>query len=166
VTRQRAGTGRAKAGKHLEMAIRDVREGFDPSVTLEIQVTDNAPREARATLARAGVGRELDGEVRDDLLLIIAEALANASRRSHAAPKDERAIVRLEVSDGAVRGEVRNGRLGFDLPLPTFLHEGVPESLYVIDRLSDAWGLEFSDGARLWFELHPKETGAAAGRRT
>jgi anti-sigma regulatory factor (Ser/Thr protein kinase) len=133
--------------------------GGDSSVTLELPVTNEAARQARARLAATGAGWQLDEKLWDSLLLIISEAVSNASRRSHAAPDDERAVIRLAVTEDAVRGEVRDGRLGFDVPLEAFLQEGVAASLYVIDHVSDAWGLEFTDGAKLWFELLRRPSG-------
>jgi anti-sigma regulatory factor (Ser/Thr protein kinase) len=130
--------------------------GGDSGVTLELPVTKEAPRHVRARLAATGAGRGLDDEMWERLLLIVSEAVTNATRRSTAAPSDERAVVSVAVTPDLVRGEVRDGRLGFDVPLQTFLHGGVADSLYVIDHLSDAWGLEFTRGARLWFELRPR----------
>jgi anti-sigma regulatory factor (Ser/Thr protein kinase) len=134
--------------------------GWDPSVTLELPVTNEAPRSARAQLAASAAGWELDEELWERLLVIISEALSNASRRALAAPAHERAVVRLGVSADAVYGEVQDGRLGFDMPLQSFLQEGVAHSLFVIDHLSDCWGLEFADGAKLWFELERRPSGS------
>jgi anti-sigma regulatory factor (Ser/Thr protein kinase) len=135
--------------------------GGDSSVTLEIPVTNEAARQARARLAATSAGWELDQELWDSLMLIVSEAISNASRRSQGAPENERAVVRLVVTEDSIRGEVRDGRLGFDVPLQTFLQEGVAASLFVIDHVSDAWGMEFMDGAKLWFELHRRPSASS-----
>ena len=111
----------------------------------------NAPEYARRQLSE--MLSTVDPELSIDVLLIVSEAVTNAVLPHHREPVPDAVIeVDLRLEPGVINGEIRDGRLGFDVELPAF-DEHVARRLYLIDRLASRWGLEFTDGARLWFEV-------------
>jgi serine/threonine-protein kinase RsbW len=113
-----------------------------------------APRLARSVL------NELSGrvppEVLDDLRLLVSEVVTNSVRHARAGPES---AIRVQVSTRAktVRLEVIDQGPGFD-PTPHWWAEARESGwgLYLVDRLSDRWGVAFDSGTRVWLEVeHP-----------
>jgi hypothetical protein len=120
-------------------------------IEVEVPVTRHAPSELRRQLEP--LRHELEQQVYDTVALIVSEAASHATKRPTDIAQDERVRLVLSVEPERVRGEVRDGRLGFGVTIDDFRHDGVGDSLYVIDHVSSAWGLEFTEGAMLWFEV-------------
>jgi anti-sigma regulatory factor (Ser/Thr protein kinase) len=121
------------------------------AVRLRVPNDVNAPEDARRQLSE--MLSAVDPELSVDALLIVSEAVTNAILPYHRGPAPDEGIeVDLRVEPGVIKGEIRDGRLGFDVDLGAF-DEHVARRLYLIDRLASRWGLEFTDGARLWFEV-------------
>ena len=120
-------------------------------VQLRVPNDVNAPEDARRQLSE--VLGSVDPKLSIDVLLIVSEAVTNAVLPHQREPApDEEIEVDLRVEPSVVNGEIRDGRLGFDVKLAVF-DKHVARRLYLIDRLASRWGLEFTDGARLWFEV-------------
>jgi hypothetical protein len=149
--------------KPIRAKIRRLEWRMERTISVEVPVDVRAPHEVRRQLQI--LGGDLEPEVYDTVSLIVTEAVSNAARRRTAVAEHERVGLVLTVSPELVRGEVRDGRLGFDVAIDEFRHNGVGDSLYVIDHLSSAWGLEFTEGARLWFEVRrrPGDAGEPHG---
>ncbi len=120
------------------------------SVVLSLPIDETAPATARARIREAA--KDTDEDLLERTLIIVSEAVAAPVRRRSPPPADERIELHLNVSPSGIAGEVRDGRLGFDVAMHEF-DERVAPHLLVIDHLSDRWGLEFGQGARLWFEV-------------
>jgi anti-sigma regulatory factor (Ser/Thr protein kinase) len=113
-----------------------------------------APRLARSIV------NELSGrvppEVLEDLRLLVTEVVTNSVRHARTGPES---AIRLKVSSRpkAVRLEVTDQGPGFD-PVPRGWDESRESGwgLYLVDRLSDRWGVAFDSGTRVWLEVeHP-----------
>ena len=109
-----------------------------------------------ATTARLEVTRRLSQRVTrgllEDVRLLLTELITNALRHANMAPDDQIAI-RAELSDGTVRIEVRDpGRDG-----PVELRPPGPRGggygLFLVELLTDQWGVELRDGTTVWAEL-------------
>ena len=118
--------------------------------TFEVRHERGAPAAARAAIREVLAG--LRGDELDATLLVVSEAVANAVERQSSPAPDETIRVALDVDKNAVSGEIRNGRLGFDVPIERY-RENVASRLYFIDHLSSAWSLEFGDHAVLRFRI-------------
>lgn len=109
-----------------------------------------------ATTARSEVTRRLAKRVTvgvlEDVRLLLTELITNAVRHGDVGADDE-IDVKAEVSDGTVRIEVhdpgRNGPVAKREPGPA----GGGYGLYLVDCLTDDWGVERRDGTTVWAEL-------------
>ena len=111
---------------------------------------------AAATTARSEVTRRLSQRVTvgalDDVRLLLTELITNALRHSDVAPGDE-IEVKAEVGDRAIRIEVSDpGRNGPVEPREPGANGG-GFGLYLVERLTDRWGVEREAGTTVWAEL-------------
>ena len=111
---------------------------------------------AAATTARTEVTRRLSQRVTvgalDDVRLLLTELITNALRHSDVAPGDE-IEVKAEVADGAIRIEVSDpGRNGPVAPREPGANGG-GFGLYLVERLTNRWGVEREDGTTVWAEV-------------
>jgi anti-sigma regulatory factor (Ser/Thr protein kinase) len=108
-----------------------------------------------AAQARALLG-ELDSEISQrqdtDARLLISEVVTNSVRHAGLAESDRIEVV-LDAGD-VLRVEVRDRGAGFDLVEP------VPDparpsgwGLYLVQQISDRWGVERGPMTTVWFEL-------------
>jgi anti-sigma regulatory factor (Ser/Thr protein kinase) len=96
---------------------------------------------------------DLDEDQRQDLLLVGSELLTNAIRHA-GAREDEPVRVRIERRPGSVRIEVRDGGPGFDLrPRTPGRAQLGGRGMFLLDQLSDRWGVSREDGFLVWGEL-------------
>jgi len=111
---------------------------------------------AAASTARSEVTRRLATEVAvkalDDIRLLLTELVTNALRHS-AAGADDEIGVKAEVSEGTVRIEVhdpgRNGEVEARRPGS----RGGGYGLFLVERLTQRWGVDRRDGTTVWAEL-------------
>jgi anti-sigma regulatory factor (Ser/Thr protein kinase) len=109
-----------------------------------------------ATTARSEITRRLSERITrgllEDVRLLLTELITNALRHADMAPDDEIAV-RAELSGGTVRIEVRDpGRDGLvELRPPG--PRGGGYGLFLVERLTDQWGVELRDGTTVWAEL-------------
>jgi anti-sigma regulatory factor (Ser/Thr protein kinase) len=121
----------------------------------------DCPRVARTEVKKRIRGL-VDAAVSDDVILLVSEVVTNAVKHGIAS---ETATVRLagEVSDLSIRIEVVNAGESFDPRI------GGPENrepggrgLFLVDQLSQAWGVGHADGlSTVWFEIDRDSTRAA-----
>ena len=128
------------------------RTGSDSTHLSRLLTRDfTADREApgRARLALRAVRGYLDHEISDDVRLLVSELVTNSLRHTGTSG------IRLEVwgSDEVVRVEVVDDGVGFDLP-------GTPQpgqvsgwGLFMVDRITDRWGVDTAGETRVWFEF-------------
>jgi hypothetical protein len=100
----------------------------------------------------SALAAELSPAMRSDLLLLVSELVANSVRHG-ALDEDDWINLWARVGSTAVRVEVSDPGQGFlpeDPGIP-----GVPEprsGLWLLDRISDRWGIERDGVTRVWFE--------------
>ena len=97
------------------------------------------------------VGKTLSGEDAVLLGLLTNELVTNSIVH---APDSPRVLVALMLLDDRVRVEVTDQVDGRPPTLePLCLNRTSGRGLYLVDELSDDWGVDRSDGTRVWFEL-------------
>jgi anti-sigma regulatory factor (Ser/Thr protein kinase) len=109
-----------------------------------------------AMTARSEVTRRLaklvTGGVLEDIRLLLTELITNALRHG-AVSSDDEIGVKAEVTEGTVRLEVhdpgRNGVVAAREPG----ERGGGYGLYLVECLTDEWGVDQRDGTRVWAEL-------------
>lgn len=129
------------------------------SVEIELAGSPEAAAAARRAVARLD-GRLPEPRLRD-VRLLVSELVTNAVRHAGLAAGDRiRLLVRLDR--GAVHVEVHDPGRGFEP------HPPVPDparasgwGLYLVEELSDRWGVDGAGGGtRIWFEVD-RSPGAA-----
>src|SRR5204863_8859349 len=105
----------------------------------------------------------LEASVFYDASLCLSELVTNAVLHSGAGTEDELEL-KVVLSVDTLRVTVIDRGSGFEPPPPT----GGDESgwgLYIVDRLSHAWGVEREPRTAVWFEMRADaEAEAAYGR--
>jgi anti-sigma regulatory factor (Ser/Thr protein kinase) len=128
-------------------------EGSRTALTENRTFTFRSRPEAVSAARRALDGLEdvLDASVFYDASLCLSELVTNAVLHSGAGEQDELEL-RVAVSGDILRVTVIDHGSGFEPPKPT----GGDESgwgLYIVDRLSHAWGVERQPATAVWFEM-------------
>jgi anti-sigma regulatory factor (Ser/Thr protein kinase) len=101
---------------------------------------------ARETAFSNLVGRVPDATL-DDVLLIVSELVTNAVLHG-----EGEIVVRTELEDGCVLGEVTDEGPGFEPTLPKRdTMTPTTQGLCIVNRLAEDWGV--TDGAHLWFSV-------------
>ena len=116
-------------------------------------------------LALAGLEDRLDPNVLFDIRLLVSELVTNCVKHAQIGP--EESIVRtIDIHDNHVRVSVVDEGPGFEPP-ETPVSEAAAEAgsgwgLFLVDQLSDSWGVERQNGATVWFELKREREEAGA----
>lgn len=127
--------------------------GRCPGVKRDIDLNLTPGPEA-AAMARSALGAlegRLQGDLLDDVRLLVSELITNSVRHSNAAGR-----VSLEVglAERTLRVEVADAGAGFE-PRPRVAGQRKDSGwgLYLVDRLADRWGVVRDPGTRVWFEI-------------
>jgi anti-sigma regulatory factor (Ser/Thr protein kinase) len=113
-------------------------------------------RASSATTARSEVTSRLAARVAsgalEDVRLLLTELITNALRHSGMSADDEIGVT-AAVNDGTVRIEVHDP--GHDGPVEVRDPgaRGGGYGLFLVDRLTSAWGVDRLDGTTVWAEL-------------
>lgn len=120
-----------------------------------------APSTARRSLS--GVEESLSTEQLEYARLLVTELVTNSVLHASLDPQDE---IRLRVAVGAemLRVEVADLGEGFEKPSFNGLsgESGLSQTgtedkrgrgLYLVERLSDRWGICLEEATRVWFEI-------------
>ena len=123
--------------------------------TLDIARDDRAPLQAR--LALDELEPDVDADVLEDARLLVSELVTNSVR--HGRGESVRLVIDV-VSRQRVRCEVVDDGSGF-LPLarPVGVKEDGGFGLYLVERLSDSWGVR-EGSTHVWFELTSNQRAA------
>jgi len=125
-----------------------------PSIHLFLGPDTGAPSRARRAL-RSELESVLEADVLDQAMLLVSELVTNSVRHGGLRP-DQEIELTVRASPHHLRVEVAEPGEGFE-PAPTALpRRGIPAGgwgLYLVDRLSSAWGVEGGDVTKVWFEL-------------
>ena len=98
---------------------------------------------------------ELPPEAMSDLELLVSEVVGNSIR--HSDVNESREIgLRMFMGTQEVRIEIDDPGPGFapELRTPPPLDETAGRGLFLVDRLSDCWGVDIRDGTTVWFIVH------------
>jgi anti-sigma regulatory factor (Ser/Thr protein kinase) len=107
----------------------------------------SAARQARAAVAELA---DVDERVRQDLMIVVSELVANAVRHPRPVPGGEVSVSVSREGD-AIRVEVRDPGRGFD-PVPKATHEG-GLGLVIVDGISLDWGVTVDRATTVWCRL-------------
>jgi anti-sigma regulatory factor (Ser/Thr protein kinase) len=125
-----------------------------------------APGVARRVL-RGGLEGVVDPELLDRATLLLSELVTNSVRHAGLRP-GERIEVTVTASGASVRVEVTEPGEGFEV---TEAREPRRDphvggwGLYLVDRLSSAWGVVGGEETRVWFEVDDRPPGRALDAR-
>jgi anti-sigma regulatory factor (Ser/Thr protein kinase) len=117
-------------------------------------VLDRGPQAAGAARhALEAVEDQLDPEVRDDLRLLVSELVTNSVRHvTH--DRHGTVALRLKLEPETVRVEVTDAGDGFEpAPRTDGQSQASGWGLYLVDRMTDRWGVIRDDMTRVWFEI-------------
>jgi anti-sigma regulatory factor (Ser/Thr protein kinase) len=121
-------------------------------VELELERNVQAPALARAEIADRCRELQLDGSLCQSLILLVSEVVSNAVRHSEADPSEPIGM-RATFGERTIRVTVVDAGRGFT-PRPRD-----PErtsggyGLYLLEKVSERWGVESRGGTTVWFEL-------------
>lgn len=121
------------------------------AISLSLPAVPSSATTARSEVTRRLAQRITNGAL-EDVRLLLTELFTNALRHSNATSDDEIGV-RAELSGGTVRIEVHDpGRDG-----PVELHKpgthGGGYGLFLVERLTNQWGVERLNGTTVWAEL-------------
>jgi anti-sigma regulatory factor (Ser/Thr protein kinase) len=117
-------------------------------------------------LALAGLEDRLDPNVLFDIRLLVSELVTNCVKHARVGP-EESIVLTVDIKDSTVRVSVVDEGPGFEPP-ETPVSEQAAEAgsgwgLFLVDQLSEAWGVERHGGANVWFELQLERGDAGTG---
>ena len=116
-------------------------------LALNLPADTSAPGAARAA-ARRFLAARIHPSRMSDLLLMISELVSNAWVHGRG-----QIVLRLQVDDGVVRGEVIDQGAGFEREVRARGPEEVGgRGLFLVDALSTSWGIH-EGTTHVWFEL-------------
>jgi anti-sigma regulatory factor (Ser/Thr protein kinase) len=111
----------------------------------------DAPAAARRALA--GLVGRLDEELLDRSRLIVTELVTNSVQHAPAGPS-ERIELQLAASPGRLRIEVTDGGHGFEPGTHELsLDQTSGWGLWLIDQLTDRWGVDHAHSTWVWCEI-------------
>jgi anti-sigma regulatory factor (Ser/Thr protein kinase) len=116
-------------------------------------------------LALAGLEDRLDPNVLFDIRLLVSELVTNCVKHAAVGPEDS-IVLTVDIQDHHVRVSVADQGPGFEPPQKPVSEEaaeaGSGWGLFLVDQLSDGWGVERQGGATVWFELGRQREDAGA----
>jgi anti-sigma regulatory factor (Ser/Thr protein kinase) len=106
---------------------------------------------ARTEVTRR-LGQRITSGALEDVRLLLTELITNSLRHSGVTPGDEIGV-KAELNEGTVRIEVHDpGRDGPVEVRPPGAHGG-GYGLFLVDRLTNRWGVDRRNGTTVWAEL-------------
>jgi anti-sigma regulatory factor (Ser/Thr protein kinase) len=116
-------------------------------------------------LALAGLEDRLDPNVLFDIRLLVSELVTNCVKHAAVGP-EESILLNVAIQDVRVRVSVVDEGPGFEPPEPPLTEQaaeaGSGWGLFLVDQLSEDWGVERAAGATVWFELARRRENADA----
>jgi len=114
-----------------------------------------APGAARDFVCAVADEAYHDEQFAEALRLVVSEVVTNSIRHGHAG-LDGCVELTVEAKRSGLRLEIADDGPGFDADASP----GRPEvpggwGLYLVDSLADRWGVDASDGTRVWLEMTP-----------
>jgi anti-sigma regulatory factor (Ser/Thr protein kinase) len=121
-----------------------------PALELELPGDNGAPAMARRAVEER-VDHGCDEEQTGTLLLLVTELVTNAVL--HAGAPGSPVLLRVTVSPGSLRVEVHDRGPGFEMREPKPRGSSGGYGLFLIERMSDRWGVHRNETTYVWFEL-------------
>jgi anti-sigma regulatory factor (Ser/Thr protein kinase) len=122
------------------------------AATLELELPGDtaAPAMARRAVDER-VDHGCDEEQTGTLMLLVTELVTNAVL--HAGAPGTPVLLRVQVAPARLRVEVHDRGPGFQMhtPKPRGSHGGY--GLFLVERMSDRWGVHRNETTYVWFEL-------------
>jgi anti-sigma regulatory factor (Ser/Thr protein kinase) len=122
------------------------------STDVRVRLRPTLEAAAAARIHVDGFERLLRPEVYENLRLVVSELVTNSVR--HARLRDsDRMELRLHMEPSRIRVEVWDPGTGFvppDEPTPTATSGW---GLFLVEQLSDRWGVSREDGTLVWAEI-------------
>ena len=145
-----------KPGKsHLDMVTETLPSSGESIVNIRLTRDVRAPALARRSLD--ALRPRIDATTLDDLKLLVSELVTNSVQHTGPDP-DSWVGIRLRLLPNVIRAEITDPGLGFlRKPPPAPGDQESGRGLYLVDLISDRWGVEGYGITRVWFEI-----GAAA----
>ena len=123
------------------------------TVALDLKLPGGPRAPAAARNALDGLGDVLDGEMLENLRLLVSELVTNSIRHSGIGRRD-RIALKVRVSSRTVLAEVCDPGVGFEgkATVPT---EGQTSGwgLFLVEQIADRWGVRGNGGSCVWFEM-------------
>lgn len=121
-----------------------------PSIDVRLPVGAEAAGIARRAVE--ALTAELPARTLEDLRLLVSELVTNSIR--HAGVGADGAVeLSIRLIGGGVRVEVTDEGAGFEPPVEPDPGTESGWGLYLVDQISDRWGVLRDRGTRVWFEL-------------
>jgi anti-sigma regulatory factor (Ser/Thr protein kinase) len=124
----------------------------------DFELTGGPYAATAARLALDNVDAELDPVLAQDLRLLVTEAVKNSVQHAGVGPDDSIGL-KITVRSEHVRIEVSDDGPGFEPDAsPPEEDEVAGWGLFLIDQLSDRWGVVHDKGTTVWFEVSRGES--------
>ncbi len=114
-----------------------------------------APGAARDFVCSVAEAAFSDADLTDSLRLVVSEVMTNSIRHGQTGA-DGCVEVKVETGREGLRLEIVDSGPGFR-PDPSPGRPDVPGGwgLFLVDSLADSWGVDASNGTRVWLEMRP-----------
>lgn len=124
---------------------------ISPTLFLELPVSRDSVKTARHALSEISDG--VPQAVFDDLELLVSELITNSIRHTGLNETD-RIELTVTKSPGMIRAEVADPGPGFKQePTRPVSERESGWGLFLVEQISDRWGLSMNRETRVWFEL-------------
>jgi anti-sigma regulatory factor (Ser/Thr protein kinase) len=121
-----------------------------PALELELPGDNGAPALARRAVEER-VDHGYDDEQAGTLLLLVTELVTNAVL--HAGAPGSPVLLRVTVAPRHLRVEVHDRGPGFEMHKPKPRGSSGGYGLFLVERMSDRWGVHRDGDTYVWFEL-------------
>jgi anti-sigma regulatory factor (Ser/Thr protein kinase) len=145
-----------------EVLLAPPQRGSGTKNRIEVQFEAGPTAAASARNALLALDGRIRGELLADVRLLVSELVTNGVRHSGVKHHD-RVHLWVQVSETTLRVEVADPGEGF-APQPRDMDRSRPGGwgLYLVDQLSDRWGVARDHLNRVWFEMdHDREARGA-----
>jgi|1186.fasta_scaffold97540_3 anti-sigma regulatory factor (Ser/Thr protein kinase) len=128
-------------------------EGSGMKNRIEVEFEAGATAAASARNALLALDGRVPADLLNDIRLLVSELVTNSVRHSGIA-NHEPVRMQVQVTESTVRVEVADRGKGFD-PVPRDADRSRPGGwgLYLVDQMSDRWGVTCNHLNRVWFEM-------------
>jgi anti-sigma regulatory factor (Ser/Thr protein kinase) len=126
-------------------------EGHSRTISVELDANPSAAGSARGALL--AFDSRMERTLMDDLRLLVTELVTNSVRHAESPGRDTVGLD-ISVDESTIRVEVRDHGAGF-APQPRHSDQSIPGGwgLFLVDQLTDRWGVLCNHITRVWFEI-------------